>query len=94
MGLSGKLNDAAMQRRIVLHGAWYVDADHAQKYGRIGRSLGCPAVRPEVAKPIIDTLKEGQFLYAYGPGSSVAKKCETIALASNAGNKPTVHSRR
>jgi hypothetical protein len=94
VGLSGKLNDAAMERRIVMHGAWYVNPDHAQKYGRIGRSLGCPAVRPAVAKPIIETLKEGQFLYAYGPGSSVAKKCETIALASNTGSKPTGNSRR
>jgi len=71
-----------------------VDSDHAEKYGRLGRSLGCPAVRQEVAAPIIDTLKDGQFLYAYGPGSSVAKKCENIALASNAGSKPTGNSRR
>lgn len=94
VGLSGRLNDAAMQRKIVLHGAWYVDEEHAEKYGRLGRSLGCPAVRPEVAVPIIDTLKEGQFLYAYGPGSSVAKKCEGVALASNAGNAASHGTRR
>lgn len=83
LGLNRGLNDAALKRRIVMHGAAYVDADVAQKLGRLGRSFGCPAVRREVAQPVIDTLKEGQFLYAYGPGSSAAKRCEAITVASN-----------
>lgn len=81
-GLSGSLNDLAFSRRIVMHGAPYVNPEKAKKYGRLGRSLGCPAVRPQVARRIIDTLKEGQFFYAYGPGSSSAKSCEAIAMAS------------
>jgi len=82
LGLNSGLNDAALERRIVMHGADYVDSEVAQKLGRLGRSFGCPAVRREVAQPVIDTLKEGQFLYAYGPGSAAAKKCETINVAS------------
>lgn len=81
-GLSGPLNDRALERRIVMHGADYVDPDKARQRGRLGRSFGCPAVRPQVARPIIDTLKEGQFLYAYGPGSAAAENCECVALAS------------
>lgn len=92
VGLSGHLNDAAMKRRIVLHGAAYVDEDLSGKLGRLGRSFGCPAVRREVALPVIETLKEGQFLYAYGPGSSIAKRCETVKLASN--EEPAPVSRR
>jgi len=82
LGLSGPLNDLAHKRRIVVHGADYVDPEKAREVGRLGRSFGCPAVRPQVARPIIDTLKDGQFLYAYGPGSAAADKCESIALAS------------
>jgi hypothetical protein len=81
-GLSGQLNDRAFERRIVMHGASYVDPEKARRVGRLGRSFGCPAVRPRVARPIIDTLKEGQFLYAYGPGSSAAQHCENIQTAS------------
>lgn len=83
LGLSGRLNDAALERKIVMHGADYVDEGVAEKLGRLGRSFGCPAVRREVALPVIDTLKEGQFLYAYGPGSSIAKRCEAVKVASN-----------
>jgi len=82
LGLSGPLNNLAFERRIVVHGADYVDPEKARKFGRLGRSYGCPAVRSQVARPIIDTLKEGQFLYAYGPGSAAAKNCESISLAS------------
>jgi hypothetical protein len=82
-GLSGSLNDLAFSRKIVMHGAPYVNPLKAKQYGRLGRSLGCPAVRPQVARSIIDALKEGQFFYAYGPGSSAAKSCERIAMASN-----------
>jgi hypothetical protein len=37
------------------------------QHQRLGRSLGCPAVSEEVAKPLIDTLKDGQLLFAYYP---------------------------
>jgi hypothetical protein len=85
-GLSGSLNDLAFSRKIVMHGAPYVNPEKAKQYGRLGRSLGCPAVRPQVARSIIDALKEGQFFYAYGPGSAAAKSCEgldAIVTASN-----------
>jgi hypothetical protein len=81
-GLTMGLNDLAFRRRIVMHGADYVNPARAKEVGRLGRSLGCPAVRPAVARPIIDTLKEGQFLYAYGPGSSAAQDCANLEMAS------------
>ena len=39
----------------------------AERLGRLGRSWGCPAVRPEVARTVIDTLKGGALLFAYYP---------------------------
>jgi L,D-transpeptidase catalytic domain len=66
-GLEPGFNDQAMARAIVMHGASYVDADRGAAMGRLGRSWGCPAVRTAVAKPLIDSLKGGQFLFAYYP---------------------------
>ena len=66
-GLEPGVNDLARARAIVMHGASYVDPTNALRQGRLGRSFGCPAVRPAVADAIIDTLKGGQLLFAYYP---------------------------
>lgn len=66
-GLDAGFNDQAMSRAIVMHGAPYVDPALASRQGRIGRSWGCPAVAAGVARPLIDTLKGGQMLFAYYP---------------------------
>lgn len=66
-GLEPGVNDAARDRLIVMHGAPYVNPLAAVAQGRLGRSYGCPAVRPEVAREVIDTLKQGQLLFAYYP---------------------------
>jgi hypothetical protein len=50
-----------------MHGAWYVDPQLAQRQGRLGRSLGCPALRPQVAAAVIDDVSRGQLLFAYYP---------------------------
>jgi hypothetical protein len=68
-GLEPGFNDRARERAIVVHGAEYVNALTAQAQGRLGRSLGCPAVRPEVASDIIDTIKGGGLVFAYYPDS-------------------------
>lgn len=66
-GLEPGVNDAAMARAIVMHGAPYVDPAQGQRMGRLGRSWGCPAVRSAVARPMIDLLKDGQFVFSYYP---------------------------
>jgi len=84
-GLSKGFNESAMRRLIVMHGARYVNPLAALSMGRLGRSWGCPAVRTEVAKPMIDTLKQGQFIYAHGPGTAKLSTCKTenLSLAFN-----------
>ena len=69
-GLEAGVNDRARERAIVIHGAEYVNAATARAQGRLGRSLGCPAVRPEIAKPLIDAVKGGGLLFAYYPQQS------------------------
>jgi hypothetical protein len=66
-GLEPGVNDLARARAIVMHGAPYVDPEAARRQGRLGRSFGCPAVRTAVAVPMIDTLKQGQLVFAYYP---------------------------
>jgi hypothetical protein len=66
-GLERGINDRARERAIVIHGADYVNAATAQAQGRLGRSLGCPAVRPEIATPLINAVKGGGLLFAYYP---------------------------
>lgn len=66
-GLDPGFNDRARERLIVIHGAPYVDPDLAARQGRLGRSFGCPALRPEVAREVIDQLKDGQMVFAYYP---------------------------
>jgi hypothetical protein len=66
-GLEKGMNDNARDRAIVIHGAPYVNAATARANGYLGRSLGCPAVRPEIAHQLIDTLKGGGLIFAYYP---------------------------
>ena len=80
-GLSKGFNESALRRLIVMHGAPYVNPIAAMAMGRLGRSWGCPAVRREVAKPMIDTLKLGQFIYSHGPGTEKLSLCKTENLA-------------
>ena len=66
-GLDAGFNDNALARAIVMHGAPYVSEAMVERVGRIGRSWGCPAVRQEVARTVIDTLKGGALIFAYYP---------------------------
>ena len=66
-GLETGINDKARERAIVIHGADYVSAEFIKNYGRLGRSLGCPAVPEELSKEIIETIKGGSCLFIYAP---------------------------
>lgn len=65
-GLQPGINDRARERAIVIHGAPYVNPTAARLQGYLGRSLGCPAVRPEIVHALIDAVKGGGLLFAYG----------------------------
>lgn len=87
-GLEPGVNDNARERDIVVHGADYVDPDIVDQLGgRLGRSLGCPAVRPEVAQMVVDNLKEGQFIFSWYPDpkwlrSSAYLNCKPTRVTS------------
>ncbi len=81
-GLEPGTNDAAMARAIVMHGAPYVNTQMAHSTGRLGRSWGCPALRPEVAHQVIDSLKNGQMIFAYYPDSGWLKRSPFVGCQS------------
>ncbi len=88
-GLEPGVNDAARDRLIVMHGAPYVDPLAALKQGRLGRSYGCPAVRPQVARELIDTLKQGQLLFAYYPDPEWLKGSALLGCGGHAATAAT-----
>ena len=65
-GLEKGINDRAKERAIVIHGASYADPSVIASSGRLGRSLGCPALPLSVSREIIDTIKGGSLIYIYG----------------------------
>lgn len=94
-GLEPGVNDLARPRAIVMHGAWYVDPLKALAQGRLGRSLGCPALRPQVARAVIDSLKQGQMLFAYYPDRQWLSKSRYLgcrAHESVAGGGASLHA--
>lgn len=99
-GLETGFNDRAAERAIVMHGAPYVNTTFLRSRGRLGRSLGCPAVRPEIARSLIDTIKGGHYVFSYYPdpkwlATSAYLRCgkqreTTLQYASSGGMGATV----
>ena len=63
-GESGRFNDAARERGIVVHGAPYVTPVAA------GRSQGCPAMEPERAERLLPMLENGGVVFVYSPNDA------------------------
>lgn len=81
-GLEPGTNDRALARALVIHGASYVNSTLARQQGRIGRSHGCPAVRSAIARPLIDTLKDGQYVFSYYPDTRWLKNSPYLKCSS------------
>jgi hypothetical protein len=63
-GLEPGVNDDALARAIVLHSADYVSwRSIYDNGGRLGRSLGCPAVPHSERARLLDALHDGGLVY-------------------------------
>jgi len=75
--LEGKergINDNALNRKIVMHGAPYVSEEMIAQKGYLGRSLGCPAIPEELHHEIIETIRDGSCLFIYKPSKQYFAK--------------------
>lgn len=68
-GLEHGFNHNAGRRYIVMHSAWYVNKDFIKKYGRIGRSWGCPAIPAALVEQLIGTIKDQTLFIVYYPSN-------------------------
>jgi hypothetical protein len=71
-------NTNALDRGIVVHAADYVNENYIQSQGWIGRSQGCPALAPELSRPIINTIKEGSCFFIYSPDDQYIRRSEIL----------------
>jgi len=63
-------NSNARKRYVVFHGAKYSNPDFAKRNGRLGRSLGCPAVPTAFNAAIIKRIKNKSCLFIYHPNKN------------------------
>ena len=80
LGLEPGINSNAMDRNIVVHGADYATKEFMDKYGFLGRSLGCPAIPEEISKEVIDYIKGGTVLYINGNDETYYTKSKYVQL--------------
>jgi hypothetical protein len=71
-GMDGKFNSNARSRAIVMHGADYVSDDFLKQYGRLGRSLGCPAIPREISKEVVELIKDNTTMYIHSADKTYA----------------------
>lgn len=77
-------NSIAYDRRIVIHGADYCGTDHIEKYGFLGRSLGCIALSRKNMITTYQTLT---------PGTIVIAKQDTKKIMTEALIPPTLEEK-
>lgn len=64
-GLDKGVNDQALAREIIMHGADYVSEGFIAAHGRLGRSWGCPAVPRSEMATLVKLLGDGGLLYVH-----------------------------
>ena len=77
-GLEKGINDNALERSIVMHGASYVSEGMIKIKGYLGRSWGCPAVPEKYSKPIIDKIKNGSCMFIYANNSKYFEQSKIL----------------
>ncbi len=66
-GVEPGINDRVRFRDIIVHGSRYVNEQAAEEDGKVGNSLGCPAVPLALSRKIIDCIKGGSMYFIYHP---------------------------
>jgi hypothetical protein len=64
-GIENGVNDKMRERAVVMHEADYVSDYWIRKFGRLGRSQGCPALPKAISREVINTIKNKTVVFAY-----------------------------
>ena len=83
-GVDEGFNTNASDRAVVMHGADYVSEDFIRQYGRLGRSLGCPALPMDQKDEIIEAVNGGTCLFLSGADQTYSSKYLNEEVAMNA----------
>lgn len=83
-GMDEGFNTNALKRSVVMHGADYVSEDFIRQNGRLGRSLGCPALPMDQKDEIIEAVNGGTCLFLSGADQSYSSKYLNQDVAINA----------
>lgn len=62
IGLEPGINGRTLERGVLFHGADYVNQ---KPKGAVGNSWGCFATNPDVNPQLVNTIKNGSFVFAY-----------------------------
>lgn len=73
-GVDEGYNTNALARSVVMHGAEYVSEEFVRQYGRLGRSLGCPALPMDQYAQIIDEVGGKTCLFLNGSDTNYSSK--------------------
>ncbi|UOG74248.1 murein L,D-transpeptidase catalytic domain family protein [Hymenobacter tibetensis] len=83
-GVDEGFNTNALERAVVMHGADYVSEDFIKQNGRLGRSLGCPALPMDQKDEIIEAVNGGTCLFLSGADETYSSKYlnEDVAVST------------
>ncbi len=77
-GVEKGVNDKAVSRAIVIHGADYANESMIKTKGYLGRSFGCPALPTDINRKVIDKIKEGSCIFIYYPDQEYLCNSEVL----------------
>jgi len=84
-GVEPGINDKARDRAIVMHGADYVSRDFICRYGRLGRSYGCPSIPLEDHEKFITMLSGRSCIYIHFPDEKYLSNSCMFAIETAVG---------
>lgn len=73
-GVDEGYNTNALMRSVVMHGADYVSEEFIRQNGRLGRSLGCPALPMDQKDAIIESIGGQTAMFINGPDTRYSSK--------------------
>ena len=79
-GKEASFNDNIRSRAVVMHAADYATESWIKRYGRLGRSQGCPALPPTINREVIDLIKGKTAIFTYFPDDNYLSASQYLRL--------------